>query len=263
MRSLIICFFILLGLLFPAFAHTASLNDTGQDTCYDGSTMVACSDANSGDAATYPRQDGRFGRDAAAAAGQLTKAGGGAKGFDYSKIANNGSVLSASATLGSGLTNWACTRDNVTGLIWEIKTATNTDLRYSGHSYTWYNSNPLTNGGSVGNTGSNTCNATLPGSLCNTEAYVTAVNAGSGLCSATDWRMPTRRELLSIMHNGAYDPPIDTAYFPGTLINYWSADGYFDPDKAWVVVFDGSGGTWVADKTYDNYIHVRLVRGGQ
>ena len=46
-----------------AGAAQAQLNDTGQSQCYDGTNLVTCTDANTGDAATYPRQDGRFGRD--------------------------------------------------------------------------------------------------------------------------------------------------------------------------------------------------------
>lgn len=65
-------FSLLLAIAAPA--HAVGLNDTGQDSCYDGSAMVACDTANSSDAASYPRQDGRFGRDAAAAFyGQLAK----------------------------------------------------------------------------------------------------------------------------------------------------------------------------------------------
>jgi hypothetical protein len=48
-------------------------------------------------AATYPRQDGRFGREAKAAAGTLSKIGGGAAGFDYIKVAIGGSDLGAGA----------------------------------------------------------------------------------------------------------------------------------------------------------------------
>ncbi|HSE11407.1 MAG TPA: hypothetical protein VLB69_02120, partial [Rudaea sp.] len=70
----------------------AALNDTGQTGCYDV-TGVAQSCASG-------VQDGRYGRDAAAAAGALTKIGAGAAGFDFSKIANNGTVLGAGAALG-------------------------------------------------------------------------------------------------------------------------------------------------------------------
>ena len=105
-------------------AQPKSLNDTGQTLCYNAAnTPVACSAAVGCDAGVNSRQDARYGRDAQAAAGPLTKIGAGATGFDYSKIANNGSTLAANATLGAATTtDWACTKDNVTGLIWEVKT---------------------------------------------------------------------------------------------------------------------------------------------
>ena len=55
----------------------------------------------------------------------------------YSKIANSGSVLPDSAVLGSGAGDWACTRDNTTGLIWEVKT-TDGGLRDWNKGYTNY-----------------------------------------------------------------------------------------------------------------------------
>src|ERR1035437_8233635 len=98
----------------PAHAAgpTGLLNDTGQTTCYNGSAMVACSSANTGDAAAYPRQDGRFGRDAAAPA----KIGGGAAGFDFSKVCMNGNLNcsgSANTSASPAAAEWACTKDNV------------------------------------------------------------------------------------------------------------------------------------------------------
>jgi len=111
---------------------TRKLNDTGIDRCADGLADInrVCPVAG------YPGQDGDFGRDAAARAGTLLKAGGGAAGFDFTKIANNGSVLPASAVRGSEPNDWACTRDNVTGLIWEVKNLGG--LRDSRNIYAWY-----------------------------------------------------------------------------------------------------------------------------
>ncbi len=98
-------------MLFAVPVHAAELPDTGQDLCDNGSNvLVACAAANTGDAAVYPRQDGRFGRDAAATAGALIKVGGGAAGFDYTKIANDGTTLAAGAALGPAATDWACTQ---------------------------------------------------------------------------------------------------------------------------------------------------------
>lgn len=38
---------------------------------------------------------------------------------NYTKIANNGSILPGDAQLGTQPTDWACTKDNKTGLMWE------------------------------------------------------------------------------------------------------------------------------------------------
>ena len=72
-----------------AAGPTGALNDTGQTRCLNaaGNALEACSVANSGDASTRPRQDGRFGRDPAAGSpgisGFSKPAGsGGSGGFD-------------------------------------------------------------------------------------------------------------------------------------------------------------------------------------
>ena len=256
----------LLGAVFPIHGvDAAGLPDTGQDTCYNDTVADSVAAANPAsiarDGGTHPRQDCRYGRDPAAAGSALPKTGAGAKGFDYSKIANNGAVLAPDAALGTAPTDWACTRDNITGLTWEVKTATVTDLRYTGNTYAWYNPDGSTNGGNAGSTGTNTCRGTLPGNLCNTQAYAAAVNA-TALCTYTDWRLPSMRELRSLNHFGRSAPSVDTTYFPNTrTYGHWSST-HFAVDyatTAWVV---GSnvGGTFDGNKP-DDY-DVQLVRGG-
>ena len=56
----------------------------------------------------------------------------------YTKIANNGAELPDSAYFGSNTGDWACTRDNATGLIWEVKTTSG--LRNQSNTYTNYDS---------------------------------------------------------------------------------------------------------------------------
>lgn len=261
MRFLILPLALLLAASLPA--HAAGLPDTGQDTCYSGVAAfsaadgVAASDAASvaGDAGSYPRQDCRYGRDPAATAAALAKTGAGAKGFDYTKIANNGSTLAAGATLGANAGDWACTRDNITGLTWEVKTTSG--LRNKDSTYTWYNSDGATNGGAAGTANGGTCS---DGSGCDTEKFVADVNLAA-LCGYADWRMPTPRELLTLVHAGAVSPAIDTAYFPNTLASFfWSASAKAnDSSYAWRVDFaDGAVGT--SFKVF--LFSVRLVRGG-
>jgi hypothetical protein len=125
-------------------------------------------------------QDGRFGRDVASP----TKLGGGAAGFDFTPLDASGNAI----TLTTGTTpvptsTPSCVKDNITNLIWEVKTSSG--LQSSGHAYRW---------GST--TGGSSCGGSV--SPCNTDAYIAALNAAN-VCgeTANDWRLPTRRELLS------------------------------------------------------------------
>ena len=253
---------LLVGFCLTPVALAAGLNDSGQTLCYDGTNMVACDAANTGDDATFPRQDARYGRDAAATAGVLTKIGGGAAGFDFTKIANDGSELSETATLGTAAADWACTHDNVTDLTWEVKVNDSSQLRHQGHAYTWYSTDAATNGGDAGsNSITTTCGGT-PDS-CNTQAYTAAVN-GTALCGFTDWRLPSIRELQTLVHYGAQNPAIDPTYFPDTQASiFWSASSYGpNPANAWVVFFVNDGDDIATGKANDDR-RVRLVRGGQ
>jgi hypothetical protein len=239
--------------------HAEGVNDTGIADCWTFSDVVTGVEVDTG---SYPRQDCRYGRDAAAAAG-MPKIGGGGKGFDFSKIANDGTVLPESAALGSGAKDWACTRDNVTGITWEVKTTSG--LRSQSHTYTWYNSNAASNGGEAGITSGGTCNAA---GRCDTEKFVTDVNAAS-LCSATNWRMPGVKELEGIVDFGRLNPAIDPSYFPDIpiLLPSPAPSSIFrsgspvanHSDSAWCVDFYG-GDRYPCSRSSGGY--VRLVRGG-
>lgn len=221
----------------PGPAHRP-LNDTGQDQCYNGSALVACTAANTGDASPYPRQDGRFGRDRAG----MAKVGGGAAGFDFSCVRWDGSVdnsascittLTANTTAGaSGTpgTDWACTKDNHTNLIWSLQTV---------NSITWNNATSTAGGSPI------------------------ATHNSANRCGlATGWRVPTRRELLSIVHYGVTIPAIDVNYFPGTAVDfYWANDSFASvPAIAWTVDFADGNANGTFFKTSPFF--VRLVRSG-
>lgn len=237
------------------------LNDTGLGVCYDASAPQSCA------AGTFTRQDARFGRDAAAGTGALPKTGAGAAGFDYTKIANDGSELPSDAPFGGAPDDWACTRDNVTGLVWEVKTDDG-GLRDMDWLYTWYYAAPDDNGGDPGAVGFDTCDGSL-GTECNSDAYVTAVNA-IALCGFDNWRVPVGDELVGLVHYGivaepgAGTPPtIDGDYFPNTITDaawYWTADALAQelfPIFAWFVAFN-DGAANFANK--DIPAAVRLVR---
>ncbi len=230
------------------------LNDTGLQKCGTGSgNNFACPLTD------YPRQDAEYGRDRLASSKKLLKVGNGSAGFDYTKVANNGSALAENAALGNAAKAWACTRDNVSGLLWEVKTKDG-GLRDVYNTYSWYNPNPATNGGFTGFQNNGNCTG---GIACDTLSYVNAINAKK-LCGKTNWRLPTVEELLSLT-DYSRTKTINPTYFPNTE-PYWyvtSTIGPVDSGKAkkglWGV-FSTSG--YVNDDIADPYgLKIRLVSG--
>ena len=75
----------------------------------------------------------------------------------------------------------------------------------------------------------------------------------------TDWRLPNRNELLSIVNLSAFNPPVNTTYFPNTgLDSYWSSSTYvYATGNAWPVEISGSTGNDAKNTGY----YVRCVRG--
>jgi hypothetical protein len=273
-----------------SFVFVKQLNDTGITLCGNyyaenegpSSATLNCADTGATETAdgidadgniVPAGQDAHYGRDALAAAGSLSKIGGGNAGFDFTRINSDGSEYTGSGDYATD--PWSCVRDNVTGLVWEVKDPSNDIVGDSLHDvddrYNWYNTDPATNGGADGFAdddgaicyGYNSADSTT---FCNTQAYTARVNAsrnGQGLCGATDWRMPKREELRSILDYGRIDPSIDSSYFPNARSGwYWTGSPVaLDSSYSWRVSFYYGG-------VYDNSgrvsdFHVRLVRSGQ
>ncbi len=242
-------------------APSGQLNDTGQTRCLNaaGTALEACGASNTGNASTRPGQDGRFGRDPAAASpaqSGLTKpaGSGGSGGFAFTPLDVDGREIALTGNPPAPSVTPRCIWDRVTNLIWEVKTDNNpADIQDKDHTYAWRAATP---------SGSPACGLLLS---CNTNNCISIVDDQDicGEVSQNDWRLPTRRELLSIVdHHRSSSPVIDTGYFPNALDNvYWSADGRAsDPVSAWVVSF-ANGDTGASSQTTPR--RVRLVRSGQ
>ncbi len=166
------------------------LNDTGIDWCADETTNFLPCPVDG-----YPGQDAQDGRDVT-----HNDPSDGHAGFSFTKLDASGNPLAASAS------SWSCVRDNVTGLIWEVKTDDG-GLRDKDWTYSWYNPDATANGGSAGYADyGNNC---FDPSRCDTDKYVADIN-GAGLCGASDWRLPADDELLSIVSDDRTLVPLST-----------------------------------------------------
>lgn len=144
--------------------------------------------------------------------------------MNYTKLDSTGKDLPITAT------SWAMVRDNITGWIWENKNNMDGVQDYSNphdadNTYTWYDSNPSTNGGDAGTAGDGI----------DTEDFIKALN-DANFGGYSDWRLPTPHELSTIIDYGIYQgATINLSFFKDTFPSeYWSnsTSSYYIP-KAW------------------------------
>ena len=149
-----------------------------------------------------------------------------------------------------------CVKDNITGLIWEGKTASPATSRLGTGTYTNFDSTSSAqkdNGGTYVNPTQMEIDAST-----NSIGYQNSVNT-SALCGYNDWRLPTKEELEGILASSG-SPRIDTTWFPNTQANfYWTSSPYVGNSyNAWCVFF---GGVLVVNGNRSGSgFHVRLVR---
>jgi hypothetical protein len=147
--------------------------------------------------------------------------------------------------------------DNNTGLMWEKKDNSE-GIHDSQAKHTW-------------STGTNNMDGTI------TTTFLATLNGGGGFAGHTDWRVPNRRELDSIVDLEVFNPSIAPAFHQSATCTgcvditvescsctrssfYWSSStAQYNPEFAWVVDFS-FGGTYASDKP--NLGYVRAVRAG-
>jgi hypothetical protein len=197
--------------------------DTGQTKCYDNGEEITCPSPGQ----AFYGQDGNYSINPTS----------------YTKLDGNGNALPDSAT------SWVMVKDNVTGLIWEMKTNKDGNKDYSNphdadNTYCWYYG---------------------------THPVINALNDAK-YGGYSDWRVPTIQELATIVNYSIPypEPTIDNLYFPNTVSSgYWSSTSGSSPMyPAWVMSFssgvDGLGydndcGLYGKEPSY----YVRAVRGEQ
>jgi hypothetical protein len=180
---------LIILLLLPAVnVHAWPIPDTGQTKCYNNTTEIPC--PTPGEA--FYGQDGNYSTNPQS----------------YTKLDAIGNALPDSAT------SWTMVRDNVKGLIWENKTYDNT-IHDGSKTFTWCDTNSETNGGNQGTCGTGTGEAAT-----DTEAFIKALN-DENFGGFSDWRMPTPKELMTIVDLGRQYPFLNTSWFPNTMQSYY------------------------------------------
>jgi len=198
-----IVFCLILFFISP-IALAGMLPDTGQTQCYNASEEIACPQLN----------EIFYGQDAQYAAFPQS----------FTKLDVSGNILPDSAT------QWAMARDNVTGLVWEVKTID--DTMHSKYK-------------------------TFDRSGAYDFADILNDTAFGGY---TDWRIPDLKELLSLVNFDCYSPAINKHYFPNIRSGFYRSQSvnWTLDENVWGVDFT-EGSTDYKDK-YLNY-YVRAVRG--
>ncbi|WP_273046705.1 DUF1566 domain-containing protein [Pseudoalteromonas sp.] len=233
------------------------INDSGVGECYNNTLRINCDNDD------FPGQDAELGRDSFA--NRLDKVGQGNLAFDYTKLNEFADEVANDST------NFSCIRDNVTGLVWEVKSGIsgslpNTPLRDGQNHYTWNLSDADSGAATTGG-----ANTTCPSDTdCGLQTYINEVNAVD-FCGGTNWRVPTYTELLGLIDYGKQGQRvlIDTSIFPhiplagaisGVSLPYWTSQTAADGTSlSQAYIIDMSSGNDLAypkDKT----AYVRLVR---
>jgi len=231
------------------------INDSGVGECYNNTQRINCASDD------FPEQDAELGRDSYA--NKLDKVGKGNLAFDYTKLNKFADEVADDSS------DFTCIRDNVTGLVWEVKSAPSgtvpdTSLRDGQNHYFW-------DIGETTFTDTSTANSTCPNDTsCGVQSYINEVN-DLDFCGGTNWRLPTYTELLGLIDYGKQGQRvlIDESLFPyipqaGEIedvdLPYWTSQTAADGTSlSQAYIIDMSSGNDLAYPK-ENTAYVRLVR---
>ena len=225
--------------IIEATTSGPGLNDTGVTVCDTSYTDADCEIGRDADDDTNSSDDGHA-------------------GFSFTRLNIDGTVYDDTAS-NSGIHSskpWYCVRDNVTGLIWEVKT-TDTTLSNKDNLFTWYES---AGGATFSGTESSQDTVDL-------IAQAKAENSANGLCGQANWRLPTVQEIESLASYNSV-PAIDKDYFPNTQGSddgvvddnkwYWTAELDSDSSNSNVWAYNAYAGSTESAVSSSAY-YVRLV----
>lgn len=150
--------------------------------------------------------------------------------MSFTKLGKQGKAVSDTATWKDGLRT---VLDNNTGLVWEVKSPKKGDVNYCMDTYNWKKAK---------------------------SDYIKELNAKK-YGGFSDWRLPNKDELRSIIDYSKTGPAVDTNYFPNCQSDfYWTSVPYkMQPPFVWGIFFGlGSGICY----TPMSERFVRAVRGG-
>ena len=150
--------------------------------------------------------------------------------MSFTKLDERGKELDATKSWADG---HCMTRDNNTGLIWEVKSLVDGALNHVDDKYSWEDAQRI---------------------------YITKLNR-EHYCSFNDWRIPNKDELRSIIDYSRTEPAIDLDFFPNMPSDFfWTNIIYqMQPVFGWVI-FTGLGSATA--NSLGSRRRVIAVRGG-
>lgn len=168
-------------------------------------------------------------------------------GFSFVKLDASGIPL-VDQSVDYATTPWSCVKDNITGLIWEVKNETVNSIHYKDITYRW---------GGITAIGLN--HPSAEGVYYDDWDILINGSNTENLCGFDNWRVPKVEELSGLSNQATSFPAIDTNYFPHTESNaFWSSSPIIAHNDytAWTVYFDNG---FVLFNNRDSGVRLRLV----